>query len=172
VAEQLARDDHASHDRGIEVCILDQSAERLFADAGKETGHEPHVRSRHLRMHLAQIARANADVRIADHHEIARCGGEHRPQVADLWIDAAPPFVDDDPRRHVRELPHQPPHQLEHRIVLALDAKNDLVMRIVLLKEGAQIGFDAVIDTSHRFEHRYRLGPDARLGRCREGTFT
>ena len=82
------------------------------------------------------------------------CDRTHARQIADLVIRPDCPAVDDEPSGNTRELRHDLLRDRDGRVLGVADAKEHLVVRVVLLAERPEILVQSRFETTEGFQNR------------------
>ena len=113
--------------------------EALLVNRQVEAGHRADFGIGQRRRHFAQIVRPHAHVAVADHQVFVRRLAYQARQLGDLVVGSVAARAEQHADGALREFPPQPVDQRRRRVLAIVDAKEQLVIRIVLPAEAGEV---------------------------------
>ena len=140
----------------VELQVLEHGAGLDLAHPGEEVRDQSDPGLGEVAGRLAEVRRADADVRVADQDRVVLAVPLHRRQVLDLRVEPEDRAADHELGVAAGELGEQPPDHVDRRIVGVGHAEEELEDRIVELEEAAEVLLEPLVDPLERLEDRDR----------------
>ena len=129
---QLARHQNSGVEVGNHTDGVKMLRKRLVMRGDIKAGHPAHLRIAQWRHDRAQIIRLDPNVAVVDHQNIVPGFIHHPNQLRHFVVDAAAPRTIKHSNATLRKIPNQLLKNRDGGIVLITNAKNQLVVRIIL----------------------------------------